>query len=222
MSLALVAAVAVSVSAAAGLSWWFSTEQVTRRALGKVRPTRIRDVKDGEIVKLVGRAGLLRESLKAPISERACLAWSVEIQVRRGSGKNRRWRAVHDACDVRPFALEDETGTAHVDVSNARMVLSADHRAAHGGGWSDGSDELLAYCGEQGLDTSTFFGGSVPVRSREGVIDLGETIAVMGVARWEDDPSTEGDGYRSVGKRLVLVAPADAPLLLSDHLDVLA
>ena len=171
-------------------------------------------------MKLVGRATPVGEALTAPISERHCLAWNLAIQVRRGSGKNKHWREVHQSCRAQGFVLEDESGRARIDVSRARLVLSNDHRASHGGGWSDGSDELLAYCAEQGVDTSTFLGGSVPVRSSEGVIEVGEVVAVMGVARFEDDPSAGGDGYRSVGKRLVLEAPADAPLLLSDHLDL--
>lgn len=220
MSLAAVALVAVSIGAITGLSWWFSSEQVTRRALARVKATSVRDAKDGEIVKVVGRAIPMGPLLRAPVSERACLAWSIAIQVRRGAGKNRRWREVHQGSDALAFLLEDDTGQARIDVHRARIVLSEDHRAAHGGSWSDGSEDLLAYCAEQGIDTSTFVGGSVPVRSREGAIDPGETVAVMGVARWEEDPSASGDGYRSVGKRLVLEAPADAPLLVSDHLDV--
>lgn len=220
MSLAVMAAAAVTVATVAGLQWWFSAEQTTRRALAKVSATPVSEVREGTIVKLVGRASALGRPLTAPISERPCLAWHLAIQVRRGSGKNKHWRQVHQAMDAVTFSLEDETGRAHVDVRRVRMVLSEDHRAAHGGGWSDGSDELLAYCAEQGIDTSTFLGGSVPVRSREGVIDPGEVVVVMGVARFEEDPSAEGDGYRAVGKRLVLEAPADAPLLLSDHLDL--
>lgn len=220
MSLAFIAVAAVTVGTIAGFKWWFSTEQVTRRALSAVTATPVTEVQEGAIVKLVGRATLAGAPLTAPISERPCLAWNVAIEVRRGSGNKKRWREVHQDSDVRGFVLEDATGRARIDVSRARVVLSEDHRAGHDGGWSDGSVALLAYCGGRGVDTSTFFGGSVPVRSREGVIDLGELVTVMGVARFEDDPSAAGDGYRSMGKLLVLEAPSDAPLLISDHLDL--
>jgi len=155
MSLAFIGVAVVALGAIAGFKWWFSSEQVTRRALAAVTATPVSQVQEGAIVKLVGRATPVGATMKAPISERACLAWNVTIEVRRGSGSKKRWREVHRNDGAQGFMLQDETGRARIDVTRARVVLSEDHRASHGGGWSNGSDELLAYCAEHGVDTST-------------------------------------------------------------------
>lgn len=209
----------LTIATVAGLKWYFSAEQVTRRALGRVAATSVSDAREGTLVKLVGRVVPSGDALAAPLSARACVAWTVTIQLRRGSGKNKRWRDVHHGGHHVSFVIEDPSGRARVDVTRARVVLKADHYGQRGGWSDDATDALLAYCAENGVETSNFLGFDVPVRSREGVLEPSETVAVMGVARFEDDPTGASESYRGVAKRLVIVAPDDAPVLLSDHDD---
>lgn len=215
MSLLFVAATGVTVAAIAGLGWWFSEEQVTRRALAQVRATPIARVKEGTLVKIVGRAKPLSAALRAPISARRCVAWSLHVERSARNG----WATIHSAQNESSFLVEDASGRARVDVRRARLVLHDDHIRENGGLGANWSEPLVEYCNAHEIETKDFLGLDRNLRCREGVLELGETVAVMGVATFEPVAGASDAGFRESARRLVIVAPDDAPILLSDHDD---
>ena len=79
--------------------------------------------------------------------------------------------------------------------------------------------ELEAFLADRGL-TSQGFVFNKEMRFAEGVVESGETVAVVGIGSWERD-SEEGpvaDGYRAASspRQLVMTNPPGEMLLLSD------
>lgn len=191
--------------------WWFSSAQVGRRALKKVRPTRVRDAREGERVKVVGDAKPSGETLSAPLSGRPCVAWQLRVWV-----EERRTGDLVNESQVREFYVDDETGRALVRTSAAKLALEEDGEGGMGT-FQAASPELEAFCKARGIDTKSWVGLERELRYREAVVEVGETVAVMGVARWEVDPgSIAKEGYRDGEKRLVVEAPRDGAVVISD------
>lgn len=208
----------LGVAVVIGALWWLSPDQRARRAMKAVPQKVIRDVADGERVRIVGEVEV-RETVVAPLSGRSCAYWRVTVLERRGSGKSARWVTIIDEQDGVDFVLRDPTGKALISTELVTATLEKDANSSSGL-FSDAPAEIEAFLESRGhTSEGALFNKSM--RYREGAVMGGETLCVVGVGRWERDPeegARAGAGYRDVEqpKRLVLRAPPDGPLLLSD------
>jgi len=73
--------------------------------------------------------------------------------------------------------------------------------------------EVLVLLREHGFDTKT------KVELREGTIDLGERVAVVGRVRRSAVREGTGGSYRQPPQQIALEAPDDHPLIVSDDPD---
>lgn len=198
--------------------WWFSTDQKARRAMRALAVRRIDDVLTGEKARIVGAVEPLA-AITAPLSGRACVYWRVHVEEYRRSGKNGSWHTIVDEHEGVDFLLRDGDQKALVKTSFVHPVLERDGSWSSGL-WNEASDELKAFLAERGHSTEGWIFNK-NMRYREGVAEPGEEIAVVGVGRRERDPDEHArpDGYRDVAmpERLVMDAPEDGPLLLSDE-----
>lgn len=199
--------------------WYFSADQRARRAIKAAAVRTIPDVIEGERARVVGEVELIG-SLVAPLSARTCGYWRVIVQERRG-GKNKRWVTLVDEHEGVDFFVRDGANKALVKTIHSQAVLEQD--AGYSSGFlNDATPELEAFLSQRGHSTQGWVFNK-DMRYREGVIEAGETVAVVGTGRWERDPDQgprAGAGYRDaeMPKRLVLQAPEDgSPLLLSDE-----
>lgn len=214
--------VAVAVTAGAlvftGLRWYFGPEQKAKRALREARTVPIERASEGRVVKVCGRLRYAGEPLRAPLSGRPCAAWRVEVDEYRRSGKSGHWSNIITEMDGGPLEVEDDTGRARVDALGAQLVILRD---AHftSGTFNDAGPALEAYLARHGHDSTGFLGLNRGLRYKEGVLEEGEEVAVLGLARWEHDPSVDARGargYRELPRRLVVDATAEGKLLVSD------
>ncbi len=88
--------------------------------------TRVADLEDGKPAKLVGIVRLGAETLKAPLSGRACAGWQVATAARRLF----RWRPVGTCRGTAGFYLDDGTGEVFVPLDgDVTMDLAVGARA---------------------------------------------------------------------------------------------
>lgn len=181
----------------------FSTRRVFERH--KLRP--IATSKEGAVVHIRGavRAGG-GELLLAPLSGRRCLAWTLNVSEDRG----KNFGTVHDERTLRPFFVDDDDDTAFVTPASSRLSLIEDTKfdsllgkpptglVAH---LKDRDFEMLAHA---------------RYVVREGILSEGEPIAVVGRGRWESDPMRSGEGYRSIGRRLVITTGPGGAVHITD------
>ncbi len=198
------------------LFWWFSAEQVAKRKLKKAEAVSIARAQEGSLIKIAGTLCLEAASLDGPLSGRACAGYLVEVKEKRRSGKNSHWRTVIREQEMVSFLVEDETGRALVKAGGATLVLVRDSHESSGF-LNDAPGHVEAFLQRHGRSSEGFLGMNKTMRYTEGVLEPGEEVAVLGVARWELDPDpTRTDGYRGRGKRLVVDMSDDGTMIVSD------
>lgn len=184
--------------------------------LAKIPRTRVRDVVDGSVVRLVGTVKLLGEPNLAPLSQRPCTYY--DVIVTDGSFASGR-QLVHQATGF-VFLLVDETGSARVTVESAEVQVVRDV-LLQSGGTTQANRRMEGLLARHGIRSRTFFGHR-HFRYEEGVLKEGDRVTVMGLGRWEPDPhaSTDDGIYRNStqAKRLVIL-PIDSttPLVVSNE-----
>lgn len=199
---------------------YFSEAAKIRRALKAAQKKTIAEVTQGEVAKIVGRVRPITELLRAPLSGRRCVYFEATVEEYRSSGKSGSWVEIIRESEVSDFLVEDGTGRALVKTSMMKALLRKDTELTSGF-LNDASADLEAFLRRHGRESKGWvFNKSL--RYKEGVFEPGETVSVLGQAKWEHDPDpTEaGSGYRDVPKRLVMDGPDNgAYLFASDEPD---
>jgi hypothetical protein len=160
-------------------TWW---------RLRSVRRRRIYDAVGRGRARLVGRVRVAGAPLIAPVSGRACVAYSFRAEERSQgrdlSGRpNEYWSEIARFEEIRDFVLEDESGAALVDTVGARLLLAEDILVdvTRGDQPPVALEELVRRLGHDVLQE---FPGrppaARPLRFLEGVLVEGETAAVTG------------------------------------------
>lgn len=196
------------------LVWWFSKEQKIRRALRNVRPTPIGQVREG-LVKISGACRPLNV-LRAPLSGRACAYYEVLVEQKVSSGKSSHWRTIIREVEERDFVVEDGTGRARIEMVAIEAAVTRDGHWSSGT-FNDASPELEAFLNRHGHGSEGWIFNKT-LRYREGVIEPGEQVAVLGWAEREIDPEPggAGHGFRDPASRVVLRGNGVQPLRVSD------
>ncbi len=153
-----------------------------RRRIEGLATSKVRSMAMGT-VELSGRAQRAAE-LFDPIYKEPCALYRVEVEERRGSGKNRRWVSVYsaDSC-AHPFFLEDETGRVPVFPAGAELLVSRDVDG-RSGFFSNGDPAVTRFL--EGLGAGGFFGKELRVRA--DIIRPDDPVHVVGYAVPADDP----------------------------------
>ncbi|MFZ6180769.1 GIDE domain-containing protein [Nannocystis pusilla] len=196
-------ALAAAAIAGVGLSYALSTDARTRRALKKRPVTPIRGLREGELVRVRGRVLAGERVLEAPLSHRASVYYLATVD--QETGRN-HWREVAREERYVEFAIDDGTGQIQVIMSVPRVAVVSDHHT-RSGSFDDASEVEEAFLRRHGLKSTNLIGLNIAIRYDEGTIEPGEEVTAVGLVRAEIR-----DGQRV----LVLDAPDDGPLLLSD------
>lgn len=195
----------------------FTRDRRIKRALHAVKPTLIRDAKDGKAVKIVGELIYAGRSISAPLSQRACAYYALSVEEFRSHGRGGHWKEIIREEKGIDFYLRDESGMALVRVASDGKdfpALVRDRKARTSPIVSDDPD-LSRFMAERGRSVEGIIFRK-NLRAYEGVLEAGERVAVGGLARWMPDPDAAGGSYRETPKRLVLEASEALPLFLSD------
>ena len=212
----------VVVAIAMGLYWYFNEHNRTARALREVPVARVAMAKEGERVRICGQLRYEGTPLVAPISQRSCAAWWIHIEEKRSSGKSSHWHTLVEERDATRFRVEDGSGAALVMVVDLPKIAIAKDVHLTSGTFNDPAPHLIELLAARGYSTEGWFGFNKALRYEEGVLEEGEMVSVLGMARREPDPDPGEAGYRERKMRLVLEAPDDGPLLISDDPSTIA
>ena len=209
----------------AGVMAWrllFSERARHRRAIKRAPLVSLGDVMEGASVRVTGTVVAASDELKeAPLSGRPCVLYDVEVDQRRNQGRNSAWVPVIREKDfVASFWLEDDSGRALVQFDWPEVVLTRDANF-RSGILKEPKPRLREYLSSHG-ESAQGIVFNKDLRYREGALEPGEQVTVLGVAHLEPDPdpAATADGYRGRAMRLVLRSPEDGEMLLSDVPDL--
>lgn len=204
-----------------GLAWrYFSSDRWRlSQALKKAARVPLARVRDGDVVRVTGRARTAHEEpFGAPLTGRACLACEVEVEEYVKTGRSGKWKTIiHETDHVESFWLVERKDRALVQCAHASLVLDRDAKV-RSGVLNEPDEILIAYLANHGeAHQGLVFNRNL--RYREGIVEPGEEVTVLAVARNEPDPDPAAapeDGYRSRAMRMVLRSPAHGDLIISD------
>lgn len=165
------------------LSFFFSKKAVVKRKLKRAVVRRISDVRSSETAKIIGAVELADQPLIAPLSKRECAYYSVLVEQKVQSGKSSHWRTLIDEHDSVPFVINDGTGVACIKGDNIKSYIVPD--AQYRSGWhNDANTHLESYLNRHGFESHGFMGMNKTIRYREGVLEDGEKVALLGRGDW--------------------------------------
>lgn len=200
--------VGVTAGVAALLSRVFTPERKWRRRLRRARLTPIARLEEDTVARIVGTVRALGPNLIAPLSRRPCVGFLATAHRRDAQTDYIAARGSH----MVPFVVEDETGRALVDATDAQLalVMSATlHRQL--------VSEVLASELCFVLMPGARLDGQLDLE--EGILQVGDRVAVLGSGTREPDPDAVGEvDYRSGGAtRLCMTSSRRFPLVISNE-----
>jgi len=216
---------AVALTAVGAVVWHFnfSSRAKARRTLSGTPRVPIAEVRDGMVIKLVGKLRLDDDAkpLIAPLSKRPCAHFGLKIERRESTGNTSYWKTIVNESESQPFWLVDPSGRALIEAIVPNVVLNLDaHRTS--GTFNEATPDLDALLARHG-HSSRGWVFNKNIRYTEGVLEAGEIVAVVGLCKLETDPDpqAEGGGYRERPMRLVVRATDQGELLITDELHLL-
>ncbi len=170
--------------------------------------------------KILGKLAYRSEPLVAPLTGRRCAYYEVIVEECQDDA---RWHVVISEAEGQEFLLEDGTGRAIVDPTLRETLIDMDVHTKSGmfNKPTPRESDFLARHGMK--DTGWPFNKTF--RYKEGVLEEGELVAVLGRGTKEPDPDgvAQAAGYRSgPPMRLRMRGTAQEPLRISDDPKVLS
>lgn len=175
---------------------------------GRTAPTPIGALPAHQLCRIVGRVTASEKLLTAPLTGRPCVHYTLAISELRG----KRW--VTRATDRRGviFTIEDHSGRAIIEPTNAQVVPDFDHVARTGLVHSL-TREHQALLARHGIapGAANWTGA---FQFHEAVIAVGDRVDVIGAGVRELDPTAPVEsGYRTAAPtRLYISHSVEAPL----------
>ncbi|WP_299433230.1 hypothetical protein [uncultured Aquimarina sp.] len=197
------------------IGYYFSHKNKILRKLKQVNTKRIQLIKDNEYAKLIGKVNTSGEPLTSPIGKRKCAYYQIIVEEKSG-GKNKSWHTIIKEDKAIDFIIESsgERAVVQVDTSpKTKMVYLVKDVKHTSGTWNDPPKHLEMYLQSHGKDSTGLFGFNKSIRYREGVIEIGEKITILGTASWKESDHNF-DRYSS--KSLFISGDRENKLIITD------
>ena len=189
-----------------------------QRAVRAITRALVRDLREGEVVNLVGKVDAAEGGLlEAPLSGRRCAHFWVVVQGALPGVPMEQWRVLVSRSESCDFMLRDPSGRVRVSLQSQggtglvkddvhELTVATTRNARHRAILGAQERSLLPH----------------PVLFTEGVLEEGELVAVRGQVRSETGVAGEASAsFREASRRLVIGPGPDGELLVSDDLRVL-
>jgi hypothetical protein len=197
-------------------NYFFNKKARVRRKLKKATGKRITDFVSGEIAKVVGKIEYAGKSLVAPLSGRPCAYYYVLVEQKVSSNKSAYWETLIEEEVAGPFVIRDGKYCAHINSQNIKSYLVED-REYSSGFMEDATGTLEKYLEDHGQKSENFLGLNKRIRYKEGILEEGELIAVVGRGEWKKAEQEQlPDSY---GRVLSISSTDKEAVYLSDDPD---
>jgi hypothetical protein len=170
----------------------------------------IAELETGELVVVVGTVRCFAEpTLTAPLSGRRCAYYRTKLY-------EKDEQSVLHETGSQNFFVSDDSGEALVKVAEPEVVLAMDAHLSKGI-FQPFGDQAQRFLEKHGLKSQKWW-FERDIRFEEGLIEPGERIAVEGRARPARGGAATFGGYREGSTRMLIEAPQDGRLRLTDIL----
>ncbi|WP_378180963.1 hypothetical protein [Aquimarina sp. SS2-1] len=197
-------------------SYYFSRKSRILRKLNEFPYGKIQLCKDNDYIKIKGKASALASPLISPIGQRKCVYYKIEVEEKRSSGKNRHWSTIIKEEKFQNFIIESQGEKAlvvtEIPEGNKMTYLQKDVEYTSGT-WNDPPEFLEHYLKSHGKKSAGFLGFNKSIRYKEGAIEIGEIITILGIGNWKESDHNL-DRYSS--KSLYISGDSENKLIITD------
>ncbi len=204
----------VIVIAGLGVFSYFSSRKA--RILRKFRKTpgkKMKDVQNGDVVRMIGRIHYVGKPTIAPLSDRECAYYYVLVERKQSSGKSSHWVDLVEEEKSANFLIHDGEHVAYIADKSVETLFVMDRNYASGF-MNDATPKLEAYLKEHDEESVGILGFNRTIRYTEGVFEQNERVGVFGTCTWE--PATDHGLPEALGNIIVVRSTAEEPVYLSD------
>lgn len=196
--------------------FYFTKKAVVKRKLKKAAGKKIGQFYNGDIAKVVGHVECVGEPLLAPLSGRPCAYYHVLVEQHVSTGKSSHWKKLIEEEVAGTFLIRDGRHAAYVDQSKIKTYLVQD-KIFNSGFLNDATIHLDQYLQKHGHSSTGLLGLNRTIRYKEGILEKGELMAVVGKGEWVEAETLSLP--QSYGRILKISAHEDQPVYLSDDPD---
>ena len=200
------------------LSYYLSNKQVILRKLAKTPIKSSSGMQTNAFVKVHGKALHVKEPLIAPLSGRKCIFYILRIEKQVSNGKSTHWKTIHNEESFQEFFVESRgdyviVRPAKRPKKNYKSYLIKDKKMSSGA-FKSTTPKFESILLKYGIDPKGLFGFKKTLRASEGIIEVGETITVGGIAKWKNlSEPIEGYPYSRIAE---LVSDNNQQLYITD------
>ena len=177
---------------------------------------RVRDAGDG-VVRIRGQVRSRGRLLRAPVSDRPCVAFHLIVYERHATrSQARQYEVLLDTQKAAPFSVADESGEAAVDVGAPIDLDLESQRQAVTQRRNAEVDTLILLLKGRGISTEGALGVSRLISYEEGILAENDNVLITGIGLHEVSVDAEPSGPRQPPQRLILRGTRATPLLVSN------
>lgn len=197
-----------------------SEDKKLRHWMKSTRRSTIAEAPEGVVVRLVGTVTLLDgKSVEAVLSGRRCAFYEAMLETMSDDFTLDVWKVGARETGGVAFAIDDGTALAVVDPDLARVTLHKDV-LGQAGSLVEPNEREAAFLKRHARAEDGWMVKRLH-RWREGILEEGERIAVVGVVMREADPSPSARrDYRQDAVRIRLAGGTGAPVSISDEAEL--
>ena len=165
------------------------------------------------MAKFIGQVEFVDDPLIAPLSKRKCAYYHVLVEQKISTGNSYYWKTIIDEKDHVKYVIKDNSGFAMILKEQLKSYIVLDRKYSSGA-FNDADAHLEQYLQQHGQKSKGAFKFNKALRYREGILEEGERIAVLGEGRWRQ--AEEVGLPKHYGRILVMETSEKSPLYLSD------
>jgi hypothetical protein len=193
--------------------WFFSRKTVVLRTLRRKRSKRISEFEENDVAKTTGKIKYLGETLIAPLSGRKCVYYYVLVQGQRPGSRRDVWNTLIEEEMAGDVVIHDGNSYAVIASTMVKSYLVPDKNYSSGF-LKNPTDRIERYLKKHGHETTGALGFNLEIQYKEGILEEGELIVVLGKGTWK--PARELNFKFPVEKVLMLNEDGETPVYLSD------
>ena len=196
---------------------FFTNNARIRRKLLKTPVTKLSEFKSGAAGKIKGKVEIIGDPIIAPLSQRKCAYYHVVIKQRKRNANGTYWKTIIEKEVSGTFVIKDGNDYAYIESGKIESYIILD-KVYNSGLGKDAHPVLEAYLKSHGYNTQGTFGLNNRISYKEGILEKGEVITVLGKGEWKD---AQQAGLPASYKNILAMSPDKGKYIyLSDDPDV--
>jgi hypothetical protein len=173
-----------------------------KRRIRDVKPTTVAAATPGAPARLSGVIVARGDTLRAPITGRACVYYEARLLVFQPGGRHGKLVDVANEKHWTDFAVRDATGVMWVHMPLAEVAVVRDHNT-RSGQFDDPTEIEAAFLARHRQSATKESGRNHSYTYIEGALEVGEEIGLLGTVQ-------------EIGGERALMSAPGAPLVVSD------